>query len=116
MITQIIQKFANAFEGLKTALKNDPSIILQFIIASITMIFFVFIKISWLEWLFVLTAIFIVLITEFINSTLEDMCDLLVNRYDLQVKGIKDMAAAAVLLAAVYALIVAGVIILRRLL
>ena len=109
-----IEKFACAFSGLYSGIRYDRSIILQFCFAFITVVFFLFYKITWIEWLFVITAIFTVLIAEYINSAIEDTCDLLVDRYDLQVKEIKDIAAAAVLLAAIYAVIVASTIILRR--
>lgn len=82
--------------------------------AFMSIIFFWFFKISWIEWLFIFSAIFFVLVTEFMNSAIEDTCDLLVDKYDLRVKEIKDISAAAVLLAAMYSVIIAGTIILRR--
>ena len=109
-----IHKFSCAYEGLIQGLLYDRSIIVQFLLAFLSIIFFWFFKANWIEWLFILSAIFFVLVTEFMNSAIEDTCDLLVDRYDLQVKEIKDIAAAAVLLAAVYAVIIAGTIIIRR--
>ncbi len=77
---------------------------------------FLFLKISRVEWLFVISAIFVVLITEFLNSAVEDICDLLIKNYDLHVKEIKDIAAGAVLIAAMYAVVVAVVILSGRIL
>ena len=114
MIKQFIEKFAVAFSGLYQGIKTDRSIQLQFVLALVTVIFFLLFNITWIEWLFVLSAVFLVLVTEFLNSALEDFSDLIEEKYDLKVKKIKDTAAAAVLLAAFYATSVAAMIILRR--
>jgi len=113
---RLIRKFQNAFLGLKAGILYDRSILVQMILAIISLIFFYFLKISYIEWLFVITAIFVVVVSEFLNSAIEDVCDLLVKKYDLHVKEIKDIAAAAVLLAAIYAVVVAVMIIGRRIL
>ncbi|NMB19001.1 MAG: diacylglycerol kinase family protein [Erysipelothrix sp.] len=113
---RLIRKFQNAFLGLKAGILYDRSILVQMILAIISLIFFYLLKISYVEWLFVITAIFVVVVSEFLNSAIEDVCDLLVKKYDLHVKEIKDIAAAAVLLAAIYAVVVAIFIIGRRIL
>lgn len=110
LIIRFVNKFKNAFIGLWAGIRYDRSILLQFMIAVFSLIVFYFLKITIIEWLFVITAIFVVIITEFLNSAIEDVCDLLVDKYDLHVKEIKDIAAAAVLLSAIYAVVVALVI------
>lgn len=116
IINRTIHKFSCAYQGIIQGLLYDRSIIIQFIFAFISIIFFWFLKVNWIEWLFIISAIFFVLVTEFMNSAIEDTCDLLVDRYDLQVKEIKDISAAAVLLAVMYSVIIAGTIIIRRIL
>lgn len=113
-ISSFINKFRNAFSGLIAGLRYDISIIIQAALAVVVVILCLFLNLSNVEWLFVFTAIFIVLITEYLNSAVEDFCDLLVKNYNLHVKEIKDIAAAAVLLAAIYALVVAFFIIKGR--
>lgn len=107
---RFINKFKNAFIGLWAGIRYDRSILLQFMLGAVSLLVFYYLKITLIEWLFVITAIFVVIITEFLNSAIEDVCDLLVSKYDLHVKEIKDIAAAAVLLSAIYAVIVAVVI------
>ena len=116
IVKRTVHKFSCAANGLVRGVLYDRSIIIQFILAFISIVFFWIFKASWIEWLFIITAIFFVLATEFMNSAIEDTCDLLVQRYDLQVKEIKDIAAAAVMLAAIYAVLVASIIIIRRIL
>lgn len=114
IIKRFLDKFKNAFIGLKAGILYDRSILVQFLLAFVSLIIFSFLRLSFIEWMFILNAIFVVIITEFLNSAIEDICDLLVNKYDLHVKEIKDIAAAAVLLAAFYAVLVAAIILGRR--
>ncbi len=107
-------KFKAAFEGVYAGMRYDKSILVQVILAIGSVFFFWWLDINTIEWLFVVSAIFVVLITEFLNSAIEDICDLLIKEYHLHVKEIKDIAAAAVLIAAFYAIAVAGIIIIRR--
>ena len=114
IIRRTIKKFGSAFEGVLAGVRYDRSILIQIILALIALVFFITIGISAIEWLFVLSAVFCVLITEFLNSAVEDICDLLVKEYSLHVKEIKDIAAAAVLFAAIYASLVGIIIIYGR--
>ena len=116
IINRTISKFGSAFEGVYAGIRYDRSILIQVLLALMSLGVFYTLKISKVEWLFVISAIFVVLITEFLNSAVEDVCDLLIKNYDLHVKEIKDIAAAAVLLAALYAIVIAGVIISGRVL
>ncbi len=115
-IKRLIEKFSHAFEGLWQGILYDRSISIQILLATISVIFFSFMKLNYIEWLFIISAIFFVLISEYLNSAIEDVCDLLVQKYDLHVKEIKNIAAASVLLAAFYAIVVAFIIIGRRIL
>jgi diacylglycerol kinase (ATP) len=54
-----------------------------------------------------LAAAAVVLVAEMINTALEAATELIVEGYDVRVKVIKDVAAGAVLIAAIYALLVA---------
>jgi diacylglycerol kinase len=71
-------------------------------------------KISILEWIFIISAIALVLITEFINTCIEQLCDLITSDYSLAIKNIKDIAAASVVISAFYAFIIALFILLPK--
>ncbi|MFR5662806.1 MAG: diacylglycerol kinase family protein, partial [Limosilactobacillus mucosae] len=59
------------------------------------------------EWLWLLSAIFVVFAVEFANTIVEELVDLVVHHhYDLDAKYAKDIAAGVVLLAAFYAVLV----------
>ncbi|CDZ99975.1 Undecaprenol kinase [Jeotgalicoccus saudimassiliensis] len=68
------------------------------------------VNITAVEWLFIITAIFLVLITEVLNSAIEYTVDLVTGDYHILARYAKDIAAAAVLLASIYAVIVGMVI------
>lgn len=68
------------------------------------------------EWLWISLAIAVVLITEMINTSIELLCDLVMPHQNDKAGKLKDIAAGAVLVAALFAIVVAGVIFLPRLL
>ena len=67
------------------------------------------------EWLWLALCVFLVISSEVWNSAIENVVDLATNykRHPLAKKA-KDMAAAAVLLAAIFSLIVASLIFLPK--
>ncbi|ANK59596.1 diacylglycerol kinase family protein [Loigolactobacillus backii] len=68
-------------------------------------------KLHRFEWLWLLLAIFLVMLSELVNTVVENLVDLLTqHHYELAAKNAKDMAATAVLLAACFAIII-GIII-----
>lgn len=70
------------------------------------------VNITAVEWLFIITAVFLVLITETLNSAIEYTVDLITGDYHILARYAKDIAAAAVLLASIYAVIVGMIILL----
>lgn len=73
-------------------------------------------NLSAVEWALIVSAILSVFIAESINTCIEYVCDLITSDYSFAVKQIKDIAAAAVLISAVYALILAFIILLPKIL
>ena len=73
-----------------------------------------FLKISLVEWALVFVAIFLVFAMELINTAIEKTLDIVHPEYSNKVKDIKDLSAGAVLVAALFALILAGLIFLPK--
>ncbi|GAB3071472.1 hypothetical protein GCM10027156_24460 [Salinicoccus sesuvii] len=63
-----------------------------------------------IEWVFIVSAIFMVLIAEAFNTSIEAAVDLTTSTYHPLAKAAKDAGAAAVLLSSLYAVIVALII------
>lgn len=67
-------------------------------------------KISITEWLFIVLAIALVLVSEIVNTTIEEIVNFISPEYNKKAGLIKDLGAAFVLLAAIFAIVV-GIII-----
>ena len=68
------------------------------------------------EWLFVMSAIFAVLITEILNTSIEQATDAISTKFNSTIGHSKDLAAGAVLLSALYASLVGIIIFLPKIL
>ena len=70
----------------------------------------VYFRITFLEWMLILNAGFLVLAAELFNTAIELSIDLTTRRHRLRAMMSKDIAAAAVLLCSVYAVIIGAFI------
>lgn len=100
-----------AILGLVTAYREERNV--RFHVTSIILVAVLgwWFHLITMEWLWLASAIFAVLSSEIWNSALENVVDLTtgMERHSLAKKA-KDMAAGAVLLAAIYAMIVGAII------
>jgi diacylglycerol kinase len=67
-------------------------------------------NISPAEWIMVIFAAALVMVTEMINSAVEYLCDYTSPQHNEKIKAVKDIAAGAVLLSAIAALIIGLII------
>lgn len=104
------KSFMYAFEGIRTALKEEPNFRIHFAISFVALILAYILKLTKVEWLILLTTIFLVLVLELINTTLEALVDIVSPETHPKAKIAKDVAAAAVLLSAIFAVIVGAVL------
>lgn len=110
LIRNIKDKFKWAFEGLIFGIKQDRSIQIQCSIAIIAIVMSLVLKFETRDFIIVLILCSIVIVAEFLNSSIERLSDYACdNEYSENIKRIKDLAAAAVLVASICAFIV-GVI------
>lgn len=105
------QSLRYALVGLKTAYREERN--LRFHVSAITLVVIMglIFNVTISEWLWLFLSIFLVISSEVWNSAIENVVDLATNykRHPLAKKA-KDMAAAAVLLAAIFSLITATLI------
>lgn len=107
------KKFQDAFRGMFSGFQ-DKSIRAQWILASLAVIAGVIMKLESIEWVAVVICIGFVIVTEMVNTCIERTCDMHTKEWDAHVKYIKDLAAGAVLVAAIASLIVALIILFRH--
>ncbi len=109
-ISRFVRSFRYSWEGFLHIWKHHQNIRFHIIAAGVALLLAILLGVSSLEFLFILVAIFVVIISEMINTALEEMTNLITNEHRREAKIAKDVASAAVLLSSVFALIVGGVI------
>lgn len=109
--TKFVVSFNHALDGIKTIFKEERNMRNHTMIGIIPVLLGWYFKISALEWIAVVTCIFLVMLMEFINTIFETVVDM-VTDYEFHplAKKAKDIAAGAVLIAAIFTIIVAAVI------
>ncbi len=105
-----IQSFTHAFRGIAILFKTQHNswIHLLAIVSVVALGYYVHLDLN--EWLFITLSIGLVLVAELANTAIEFLGDKISTEYDEQLKNAKDAAAGAVLVAAIIAVIIAGLI------
>ena len=111
----IIQSFNYAFEGVIWVLRTQRNMRIHFAIAIVVLVLAFAYDVSRLELVALLLAIAFVLITEMINTAIEAATDIATTSFDPLAKLAKDIAAGAVLIAAVNAIVVGYLVLADRL-
>lgn len=102
-----IEAWKKAFSGIWYSIKTQRNLKIQLVIAIIVICVCIFFKLSTTECIFLTFASMLVIITEVINTAIEAAVDLCTKEYHPIAKIAKDVAAGAVVLAALNAVIVA---------
>ena len=108
---RVLNSLKNAFFGLKYCFITQRNMAIHAIFGSVVIVAGVALKISVTELIFLLAAVFLVLVAEAFNTALEKTIDLYTKERNHLAHIAKDVAAGAVLLTSIYAVIV-GLIIL----
>jgi diacylglycerol kinase len=108
------KSFSFAFEGFKTAFRQEPNFRIHLVMAVFALSLGAFLKLSTLEWLILSFTIFYVITLELLNTVLEALVNLVSPEYRHYAKIAKDVSAACVLLAAVLSVIVGLVLFLPK--
>lgn len=104
----------NSLRGIFLSVIKERNIKIQLVMAVIAIICGFIFKISMIEWSILVITIFLVLITESLNTAIEITVDMITNEYNEKAKNIKDIAAGAVLLSAISSVIVGLIIFLPK--
>jgi len=106
--------FSFAWNGLVIMLRNERNFRIQVIAALIVVMAGYIFKLTKAEWLFIVSVSGMVLVAEMINTTIEKTIDYVKPEHHPTAKLIKDVAAGAVLLAAITAAIIGVIIFLPK--
>jgi undecaprenol kinase len=114
-IQKLILKFQVAFNGLIEGLLTDFSIQLQFIFALFAIIIAFIFNFTYIEWSIWLICISMVITLEYLNSSFENVIDRLDPSFHVLTKKAKDLGAAAVLISALFSLVIGIIFIFQHL-
>ena len=112
----LLKTLSYGFNGILYTLKHERNMVIHFLVMILVIIAGIVFKITFVEWgvCFVLFAL--VLSLELMNTALENVVDLVTEEKRAKAKVAKDAAAGAVLVAAIFAVIIGISIFLPRLL
>ena len=106
----LVKSFGHAFEGLLHALRFNQNLRIDFVVALIVIVLSILLHTTTLERLILGLVILLVISSEMINTTIEEMVNLITQEHRREAKIAKDVAAGMVLIAAIGSIIV-GVLI-----
>lgn len=103
---RLSRSFGYAFQGLHTAVREEPNFRIHLTVAIIAMVLGIYLGLTHVEWLILMFTIFFVIILELLNTVLEAIVDLVSPEVKPAAKIAKDVSAACVLTAAVMSILV----------
>lgn len=98
--------FRNAFDGIKTAFRTQRNLRIHLLAGALVIFLSILLRVSTAEFLILLLTILIVLVTELFNTAIEFTINLVSPEYNNLAKKAKDISAATVLIAALFAVLV----------
>lgn len=111
----LLKSFTHAFNGLRQMVFAERNFTIHIIAAFVAVAFCVLLQVNDIEFLIVVVCIASVISAEIFNSAVEKLCDFVHPEEHGQIKVIKDIAAAAVLMVALASFIVGIVIFVPKL-
>jgi undecaprenol kinase/diacylglycerol kinase (ATP) len=111
---KLFRAFGFAFDGLKFCFTSETNFRIHISCATTALLLAIAFKITAAEWLAVIFCIAFVIVLEMANTAIEKLCDVVQKEFHPGIKKVKDIAAGAVLLAAVCSLITGTIIFLPK--
>ncbi|MGA2408421.1 MAG: diacylglycerol kinase family protein [Bacteroidales bacterium] len=108
--------FKFAFNGLLLILKDEHNSRIHFLAAIVAIAMGIILGLNHYEWSLLIIVIGIVFLTELLNSSLESLADLIDPEWNELIMKAKDYSAAAVLISAIVAIVVGGLIFIPKIL
>lgn len=110
-----IASLKHALRGITTVFKEERNMRSHVLSALLSLLLCWFFRVTTVEWFMILFCCFLVIIIEVLNTVVENIVDLVTEcSYHPIAKKAKDMAAAAVLIAASFSLIIGCIVFLPK--
>lgn len=102
--------FKYAFEGIVSALKEEPNLKFHFLIGLVVVGLGILLNITTIDWILVIILVGLVVSVELTNTAIETVVDHIIKEEHPEAKMAKDISAGAVLVVSITAAI-AGILI-----
>lgn len=102
----LLSSFKYALEGVWHAFKHNRNLRIAFILALLTVLLGLYFQIKSLEMVIIVIAILLVILSEMINTSLEEMVDLITQEHRKEAKIAKDVGAGMVLVATIGSVVI----------
>ncbi len=106
-LRDIYRSFHNAWEGVEYCFNTQRHMRVHFTFVTLVLLASWTLGVDGHDFMLLISAMALVLVAEMINTVAEATIELIIQSYDPRAKIAKDVAAGAVLIAALYALVVA---------
>jgi len=113
-IHERLNSFKYAFNGIKELIDNEPNVWIHLFATILVIVAGFLFKISLFEWIAIVFGIGFVITLEAINSSIEKLSDFASPGKNDQIKKVKDLAAAGVLISSATALIIGLIVFLPK--
>ncbi|MGF2413676.1 diacylglycerol kinase family protein [Ferruginibacter sp.] len=111
---KLLRSFAFAFNGWKICFSSEINFRIHMLFTIAALLLSITLKITSAEWLAIIFCIAFVAAMEMTNTAIEKLCDVVQPGIHLAIKKVKDIAAGAVLLAAVCSVVIGSIIFLPK--
>ncbi len=102
----LFRSFNYAIDGVVYVLRTQRNMRIHLIIAALVLLLSLVLGVDSIQFMILMMAIVLVIITEFFNTAIESTIDVTTNTYDPLAQIAKDVAAAAVLISTLVAVVV----------
>lgn len=100
---KLSDSFRNAFRGLRQAIARERNMRIHVAAAVLCILLGIVCRLDPVSWAVLFIAIGLVVVTELINTAVEKLVDMITTEYSTKARAVKDIAAGAVLVAAIVA-------------
>ncbi|MDP3983291.1 MAG: diacylglycerol kinase family protein [bacterium] len=115
MVMKFVKSVTHAIEGLWCVLKEHANFRIHILLAAVTIVLGVTLRLSNLELSILVITITLVLMAEILNTAVEELSDLITVRWSKHAKAAKDVSAGMVLIASICAVIVGWLLFIPKL-
>jgi diacylglycerol kinase len=105
-----LKSFVCAFQGLLVLLKTQANARIHMVATFVVILAGFYFNISKMEWLVLFLTVSSVIVMEAVNTSIEFLANAVTREQNKNIKNCKDVAAGAVLIAAIFSIIIGLVI------